>query len=61
MMRMLYKAFVYFTNCIEEQGNTWLSYLEALVKLQKGAIKKIARARIYKHILPLFQIWNWYT
>ena len=46
MMRMLYKAFVYFTNCIEEQGNTWLSYLEALVKLQKGAIKKIARARI---------------
>ena len=55
-MRMLYNAFVYpyFTYCIEVWGNTYKSYLEPLVKLQKRAIRTIAGARKYEHTLPLF-------
>ena len=43
-MRVLYNAFVYpyFTSCIEVWGNTYQSYLEPLVKLQKRAIRTIA-------------------
>ena len=54
--RMLYNAFVYpyFTYCIEVWGNTYQSYLEPLVKLQKRVIRTIARARKYEHTLPLF-------
>ena len=56
-MRMLYNAFIclYFTYCFEVWGNTYQYYLEPLVKLQKCAIRTIARAIKYEHTLPLFQ------
>ena len=54
-MRMLYNAFVYpyFTYCIEVWVNTYQSYLEPQVQLQKRAIRTIAGARKYEHSLPL--------
>ena len=55
-MRMLYNAFIYpyFTYCIEVWGNTYKSYLEPLVKLQKRAIRIIVGARKYAHTALLF-------
>ena len=62
-MRMLYNAFIYpyfihiypyFTYCIEVWGNTYKSYLEPLVKLQKRAIRTIVGARKCAHTALLF-------
>ena len=55
-MRMLYNAFIYpyFTSCIEVWGNTYKSYLEPLVKLQKCAIRTIVGARKCAHTALLF-------
>ena len=55
-MRVLYNAFIfpYFTYCIEVWGNTYKSYLEPLVKLQKHAIRTIVGARKCAHTALLF-------
>ena len=55
-MRMLYNAFIYpyFTYCIEVWGNTYKSYLEPLVKLQKRAIRTIVGAQKCAHTALLF-------
>ena len=55
-MRTLYNAFIYpyFTYCIEVWGNTYQSYLEPLVKMQKRAIRTIVGARKYAHTAPMF-------
>ena len=56
-MRILYNAFIYpyFTHCIEVWGNTYQSYLEPLIKLQKRAVRTIVGARKYAHTAPLFR------
>ena len=55
-MRSLYNAIIYpyFTYCIEVWGNTYQSYLEPLVKLQKHAIRTVVGVQRYAHTLPLF-------
>ena len=57
IMRVLYNAFIYpyFTYCIEVWGNTYQSYLEPLIKLQKRAVRTIVGARKYAHTAPLFR------
>ena len=54
--RSLYNAFIYpyFTYCIEIWGNTYQSYLEPLVKLQKRAIRTVVGVQRYAHTSPLF-------
>ena len=56
-MRILYNAFIYpyFTYCVEVWGNTYQSYLEPLIKLQKRAVRTIVGARKYAHTAPLFR------
>ena len=56
-IRMLYKAFFYpyFTYCIEVWVNTYKSYLEPLVKLQKRAIRTIVGARKCAHTALSFK------
>ena len=56
-MRVLYNAFIYpyFTYCIEVWCNTYQSYLEPLIKLQKRAVRTVVGARKYAHTAPLFK------
>ena len=59
-MWILYNAFIYpyFTYCIEVWGNTYQSYLEPLIELQKRAVRTIVGARKYAHTAPLFREWK---
>ena len=52
----LYNAFIYpyFTYCLAIWGNTYNSYLEPLIKLQKRAIRMIVGANRLAHTAPLF-------
>ena len=56
-MQILYNDFIYpyFTYCIEVWGNTYQSYLEPSIKLQKRAVRTIVGARKYAHTAPLFR------
>ena len=56
-MRILYNAFIYpyFTYCNEVWGNTYQSFLEPLIKLQKCAVRTFVGARKYAHTTPLFR------
>ena len=55
-MWMLYNAFIYpfFVYCIEVWGNTYKSYMEPLVILQKRAIRTIVAAQKCAHTALLF-------
>ena len=52
----LYYSFIYpyFHYCIEVWGNTYKSYLDSLVKLQKNAIRYITFSHYLAHTDPLF-------
>ena len=52
----LYNAFIYpyFNYCITVWGNTFQSYLDPLVKLQKRAVRVVAGAKKYDHTEPIF-------
>ena len=53
----LYNAFIYpyFTYCIPVWGNTYNSYLDPLIKLQKRAVRIIANADFRANTAPLFK------
>ena len=53
---MLYNAFIYpyFTYCVTVWGNTYSSYLDPLIKLQKRAIRLIASLPKRSHTETLF-------
>ena len=56
----LYYAFVhpYFSYCNEVWGNTYETYYDCLVKLQKRAIRIIAGVSSRAHTAELFKIYN---
>ena len=56
-MCSLYYAFIhpYFNYCISVWGNTYQSYLDPLIKLQKKAVRLISGAKYLAHTAPLFE------
>ena len=53
----MYNAFIYpyFNYCIPVWGNTYKSYLDSLVKLQKRGVRTIIGAPRYEHTDPIFK------
>ena len=54
---MLYHAFIYpyFNYCIPVWGNTYISYLDPLIKLQKRGVRIIIGAKRFDHTDPIFK------
>ena len=56
----LYNSFVfpYFNYCVSVWGNTFSSYLEPLIKMQKRAVRIVAGAERNSHTSPIFKRLN---
>ena len=56
-MKTLYHSFIYpyFTYCIEVWGNICPTHLDALVRIQKRAVRTIVGARKFEHSEPIFK------
>ena len=59
----LYYSFVYpyFTYCLLVWGNTFSTYLDGLMKLQKRAIRTICGESKFAHTAPLFKKMNMFN
>lgn len=60
ILRILYFAFVHsqLVYCIESWGNTYVTYLDPVIRLQKRAIRFITFSKTTDHSRPLFQSLN---